>query len=162
MVDVALKKKPTADLQDDFFYRARKLAIALGDPVDDFAAISSGSFSEALLEYENHTDPDIAKGGEGKLKAGRLLRVMVEKTAGDATSFDVEVRSKEGGTGIDVVYDASGAIGKHDVVLTMPAPFISDEPDVDKEGFIWLAIKPIGGANGTYKAKLFVEPWAYQ
>ena len=162
MVAIPLKKKPTQDLQDDFFYRIRKLAIALGNPVDDFAAIATASFTEALLEYENHVDPDIAQGGEGKLKAGRLLRIMVEQTAGDATSFDVEVRSAEGGTGIDVIYDATGAIGKHDVVLTMPAPFISDEPDEDKEGFIWLAIKPIGGANGTYKAKLFVEPWAYQ
>lgn len=162
MVTKALKKKPTSDLQDDFFYRIRKLAIALGDPVDDFAAIASASFAEALLEYENHVDPDILQGGEGKLKAGRLMRVMVEQTAGDATSFDVEVRSVEGGIGINVIYDATGAITKHDVVLAVPAPFISDEPDQDKEGFIWLAIKPNGGSSGTYKAKLFVEPWAYE
>jgi hypothetical protein len=162
MVDTILKKKPTSDLQDDFYYRIRKLAIALGDPVDDFAGISSASFTEALLEYENHVDPDIAQGGEGKLKAGRLLRVMVEQTAGDATSFDVEIRTKPGGTGIDVIYDASGAITKHDVVLVKESPFVSEGADEDDEGFIWLAIKPNGGSSGTYKAKLFVEPWAYQ
>jgi len=135
--------KPLQDLEYDGLANKGRIVVARAEGTE-FSGIATGAWTEKMLTWD--------RGNEGRLEAATLERVVVLQIGGDSTSFDVEVRDKEAGTLLHIVYEALGAITPHDKSL-IPIPFVTQETG-DKRGFIWLAIKPIGGALGTFIAML--------
>jgi len=135
--------KSVLDLEYDNLVVDGRVVIAKAEGAE-FAATPTGSFTEKMLTWN--------RGDEGRLEAGALERVVVLKTGGDCTSFDVEVRDKAAGTLLHVVYEVLGVTTSHDKSL-IPILFVTHEIG-DKRGFIWLAIKPVGGTSGTFIAML--------
>lgn len=113
----------------------------------EFASIADGVTKENVLEWERAT----------LVRAANFERVVVVKTAGTCTSFDVEVRTKAGGTGLDVVYQFLAAPGSILDKIPDPAvPFLSEQTGADKHK-IHLAVTPHGG-DGTFKARIYASP----
>ena len=120
--------------------------VARSVPASQFVNIAAAAFAEEQLQWEESR--------QKRLALGILNRVRVVQTAGTATSFDFEVRTEESGTGLAVIYSVEGEKTEHDVIGR--TPYLATEVAI-QEGFIWVAIKPIGGP-GSYSVELYAEP----
>jgi len=120
--------------------------VARSDPLTQFLALPAAAYAEAKIQWEGSR--------QKRLHLGILNRVRVLQTAGAATSFDFEVRTIEAGTGLAVIYAVTGEKVEHDVIGR--TPYFATSVAI-QDGFIWVAIQPIGG-DGTYSVELYAEP----
>ena len=112
-----------------------------------FVAIADGVTLEVALPWDR---------GE-KIVAADLERVSVDEMGAGATTFDVEIRTKTGGTGRDISYQFLGqGIPTLDRALSPKVPFLSESTGADREK-IHVALTPHGGA-GTFKVRVYARP----
>lgn len=116
-LDPEAHEKSFQDLTHEFHRDALRFAIARAEAAE-FASVPVGSFLEKKLTW------DRIEGG--RLYAGVLNRISFERTAAGSPTFDIEVRSKPGGTGRNVIFAATNAGLEIDVMPVAPIPFVSE------------------------------------
>jgi len=128
---------------------ALRIIVARSVAGTDFKSLPAGSFAEVGLSWDRGN----------QIVAADIERVVIERTSGDCTSIDVEVRSKAGGTGEDVVYAfPTGDVPVFDEQPD-PAPLFLSEATGASRYKVFLAIKPNGGAApNDFKARIYARP----
>jgi hypothetical protein len=134
------------DLARAFFMNHDRIVVARAEG-SEFSAIGDGVKQEKPLPWDRGK----------RVVAAVLERVVVIKTGGACTSFDIEIRTKEGGTGLDIAYQYMGsAVPTLDKALDPPVPYLSEESG-SKRFSLYVAITPHGG-DGTFKARIYARP----
>lgn len=137
------------ELQRQHARDALRVIVARSVPGTDFENLAAGSFTEVGLSWDRGN----------QIVAADIERVVIERTAGDCTSIDVEIRSKASGTGANIAYS----------FLTGDVPVFDEEPDPrplflseatgDDRYKVFLAIKPVGGVSpNDFTARIYARP----
>jgi hypothetical protein len=124
------------------------LRVIYAETTDELDNISSGTWKEAQLPW--------TRGGADTV-AALLKRLYIVKTSGTATTFDVEIRTEQGGTGVSVVYSATGQTPPHDQVWATPVDYLSTEAALADRSKVVIAIKANGG-DGSFSVRLYGRP----
>ena len=128
---------------------ALRVIVARSVAGTDFENLTAGSFDEVGLSWDRGN----------QIVAADIERVVIERTSGDCTSIDVEIRAKAGGTGEDVAYAfPTGNVPIFDEQPDPPPLFLSEATETDRYK-VFLAIKPNGGAApNDFKARIYARP----
>ncbi len=144
------------ELARQFFRDALRLIVARGEN-GEFGTPSSllpaGTFTESALSWDR---------GGPLIFAALLKRIRVIRTGGTAGNFDIEIRLKAGGTGMDLVWSAAAVAAPYDHSFVDASnregvEFLSEEAAIGNRGKISIAIKP-NGATASYDVRLYARP----
>lgn len=140
VIDLDLEdfNKGLQELQKEYARDALRIIVARAEGTE-FVLIPSGSYFEVALDWER-------VGGGPNPPAAILKQINILQTAGTAGTFDVQIRTKTGGTALDVAFEALGVASPY--INPLPAPgreFLSEEVAAALRGKLYLAIQPIGG-----------------
>lgn len=148
VLDREAYEKSFEDLVHEFNRDALRVIVARAEGTE-FSSIGAGSTVEVGLTWDRGDD----------IVAADIERVVIERTVGDCTSIDVEIRAKTSGTGIDIAY--AFPTGDVPIFDESPSPrpvFLSEDTGADRHK-IFLAIKPNGGAvANSFKARIYARP----
>ena len=145
-VDIEAYEQGLQELQRK--YARDALRVILAQTTDELDNIASGTWKEAQLPW--------TRGGAETI-AALLKRLYIVKTSGLATTIDVEIRTKLGGTGVDVVYSATAQTPPHDQVWSTPVDYLSNAATLADRSKVVIAVKANGG-DGSFSAKLYGRP----
>jgi hypothetical protein len=125
--------------------------ICARDEAVQFAAMAAGVLKEAGLTWSRSEPPGTV--------AAAIDQIRILRSAGDAATFDLEIRAKSGGTNLDLVYAEAGCATPYNKQFAIPLPFLSEEALAANRVKIWVAITPVGGVNpNSYKARVYAKP----
>lgn len=148
-VDIEEYDQGLQELQRQHARDALRVIIARSEAGTNFENLPAGSFAEVGLSWDRGN----------QIVAADIERIVVERTSGDCTSIDVEIRSKAGGTGEDIAY--AFPTGNVPVFDEQPFPkplFLSEGTGVNRYK-IWLVVKPNGGvAANSFRARVYARP----
>lgn len=138
---------PLNDLMKAFYMNHDRLVQARTTDAGELDNIAAGTTKEAALPWFRGK----------RVVAGMLLRVQLLRTAGTANKFDIEIRAKEGGTGMDVLFGKYAVVATElDELLDPPIPYISEE--IGKKRFsLYVAIKAYTN-DGSYAVRITALP----
>lgn len=114
---------------------------------NEFLNCPAGVFKEVKIGWDR---------GDATVYAADIERIQILEVAGPG-SVDWEVRTKSGGTGLEVVVGEAGVATPIDKRYAPRIAYLSEAAAAADKPSIVVAIKPIGGI-GTYKVRIYARP----
>jgi len=148
-IDLEAYDQGLQELQRQHARDALRVIVARSTVGTDFKSVAAGAFVEVGLSWDRGN----------QIVAADVERIVIERTAGDCTSIDVEMRAKAGGTGGDIAYSfLTGSVPVFDEEPDPSPVFLSEATGVDRYK-VFLAIKPVGGAApNDFTARIYARP----
>lgn len=140
--------KPTQDLEYEAGLYENRIVMAKSMPAQ-FASMLDGVAGEESIPWTRWVE------GDERLFAALLRRIVIEMTAGTATTIDWAIGVKASAAGVEIVASGAGAGLPVDVSLNLKE-WVSEETSA-KNGLLFVSLTPHGG-GGDFTVRVFAEP----
>jgi len=107
-----------------------------------------GVWKEVALPWER---------GDETTVVALLKHITLIQDGGTAANFDLEIRTKAGGTGLEVVLSKTAQAAPYDEKFPLGIEYLSEEAAAADRRKVVVAIKPNGG-TGSYQLRIYGRP----
>lgn len=110
--------------------------------------LPAGAFHEEALPWER---------GDETTVVALLKHITLIQIGGLAANFDLEIRTKAGGTGLSIVLAKVAQVAPYDEKFPLGIEYLNEETVLDNRRKIFVAIQPNGG-TGAYQLRIYGRP----